>query len=81
GIALHAGEVFFGNIGAAERLDFTVIGRAVNEASRVEGLCKPLGRPLLMTGAVARLLGDEAEPLGAHHVKGVAEPLAVFAPR
>jgi adenylate cyclase len=81
GIALHAGEVFFGNIGAAERLDFTVIGRAVNEASRVEGLCKPLGRPLLMTGAVASLLGDEAEPLGAHHVQGVAEPLAVFAPR
>jgi adenylate cyclase len=81
GIALHAGEVFFGNVGAAERLDFTVIGPAVNEASRVEALTKSLGHPILMTAAVARLLGEAAELLGAHAVKGVVEPIAVFAPR
>lgn len=81
GIALHAGEVFFGNVGAAERLDFTVIGPAVNEASRVEALTKSLGHPILMTAAVARLLGEAAELLGTHAVKGVVEPIAVFAPR
>jgi adenylate cyclase len=81
GIALHAGEVFFGNVGAAERLDFTVIGPAVNEACRVEALTKPLGRPILMTAAVADLLGEAAEPLGAHALKGVAESVIVFAPR
>src|SRR5690606_35140934 len=43
GFALHAGEVFFGNIGSTDRLDFTVIGPAVNEAVRAEALCKELG--------------------------------------
>ncbi|MGF1625763.1 MAG: adenylate/guanylate cyclase domain-containing protein, partial [Alphaproteobacteria bacterium] len=56
GIALHEGEVFFGNVGAPDRLDFTVIGRAVNTASRVEALCKPLGCPLLITAPVAARL-------------------------
>jgi adenylate cyclase len=81
GIALHAGEVFFGNVGAAERLDFTVIGPAVNEACRVEALSKPLGRPILMTDVVAGLLDEAAEPLGEHALKGVVAPIAVFAPR
>src|SRR5690606_35523555 len=49
GIALHEGEVFFGNIGAPARLDFTVIGSAVNEASRVEALQKKIGRSILIT--------------------------------
>ena len=56
GVALHLGEVFFGNVGAPARLDFNVIGRAVNEASRVETLTKEVGRPLLVTGPVASLL-------------------------
>ncbi len=45
GVALHFGEVFFGNVGAPAWLDFNVIGRAVNEASRVETLTKEVGRP------------------------------------
>ena len=81
GIALHAGEVFFGNVGAAERLDFTVIGPAVNEACHVESLTGPLRRPILVTAAVAGLLGDKVEPLGVHALKGVAGPLILFAPR
>ena len=81
GIALHAGEVFFGNVGAAERLDFTVIGPAVNEASRVETLCKALRRPILMTAPVARLVGEDTEPLGDHRLPGVAQSLAVVAPQ
>jgi adenylate cyclase len=53
GAALHLGEILWGNIGAADRLDFTAIGPAVNLVSRLEGLCRPLGRPVLISGAVA----------------------------
>jgi adenylate cyclase len=81
GIALHAGEVFFGNIGSVGRLDFTVIGRAVNEASRVESLTKTLGRPLLITGAVAHLLSGPLDDLGRHTLRGRAEPIRLFSPR
>jgi adenylate cyclase len=64
GISLHVGEVFYGNIGGRSRLDFTVIGAAVNEASRVESLCKEFGVRLLVTGSFADVLGRE----GLHHV-------------
>lgn len=78
GIALHEGDVFFGNVGAPERLDFTVIGRAVNEASRVEGLCKALGRTVLITRPVAERLETPLESLGQHDLKGVSRPMAVY---
>jgi len=81
GIALHEGEVFFGNVGAAERLDFTVIGRAVNEASRVEALCKTLGRAVLITEPVARRLDRPLDDLGRHPLRGLARPIALFSPR
>jgi adenylate cyclase len=81
GIALNEGEVFFGNIGAPERLDFTVIGAAVNEASRVEALQKTLKRDILITEAVARRLDDALDDLGAHQVRGVAAPISIFSPR
>lgn len=75
GLALHVGEVVYGNIGAAERLDFTVIGRAVNEASRVEGMCKPLGQSLLVTRAFAAHCPDGLlRSLGEHTLRGVAAP-------
>ncbi len=79
-VALHEGEVFFGNIGAPERLDFTVIGAAVNEASRVEALQKTLGRNILVTNAVARYLDDALDFLGEHRLRGVATPLAIYSP-
>src|SRR5262249_31653258 len=53
GAALHLGEMLWGNIGAADRLDFTAIGPAVNLVSRLEGLCRPLGKAVLVSGAVA----------------------------
>lgn len=80
GIALHEGEVFFGNIGAPQRLDFTVIGSAVNEASRVEALHKTLKRPVLITEAVARHLEAPLDFLGAHRLRGVAAPMAIYSP-
>ena len=80
GIALHEGEVFFGNIGAPERLDFTVIGPAVNEASRVEALQKTIGRSILITEAVAHLIDRPLDHLGEHALRGVAAPIAIYSP-
>ena len=80
GIALHDGEVFFGNVGAPARLDFTVIGRAVNAASRVEALSKSLGRPILVTEAVAGRLDRPLDDLGRHALRGVAQPITIFSP-
>ncbi|MBO6512309.1 MAG: adenylate/guanylate cyclase domain-containing protein, partial [Roseibium sp.] len=82
GIGLHRGEVFFGNVGGENRLDFTVIGRAVNETSRVESLCKPLGRELLMTAPVKEALSGDLQSglneMGEHALRGVGKPVAIF---
>lgn len=81
GIGLHAGEVIFGNIGSADRLDFTVIGRAVNEVSRVEALTRTLRRPILMTAGFARLTArQDLVSLGDHVLPGVSVPTEIFAP-
>jgi len=78
GAALHLGEVLWGNIGAADRLDFTAIGPAVNLVSRLEGMCRPLGRPVLISGAVAAETAAPLVPLGEHALRGIAAPCAVF---
>jgi len=80
GIALHEGQVFFGNVGAPERLDFTVIGTAVNTASRVEALTKSLGRSILITESVARNLDRPLDHVGSHALRGLARPLSIFSP-
>jgi class 3 adenylate cyclase len=78
GVALHLGEMLWGNIGAADRLDFTAIGAAVNLVSRLEGLCRPLGRSVLISGAVAAETTAPLVPLGEHPLRGIAAPCAVF---
>jgi adenylate cyclase len=78
GAALHLGEMLWGNIGAADRLDFTAIGSAVNLVSRLEGLCKPLGKTVLISGALAGQTETPLIPLGTHELRGIATPCAVF---
>jgi adenylate cyclase len=78
GAALHLGEILWGNIGAADRLDFTAIGPAVNLVSRLEGLCRPLGRSVLISGSVAAETTAPLVPLGEHVLRGIAAPCAVF---
>ena len=79
GVSLHVGPVFYGNIGGRRRLDFTVIGAAVNEVCRVESLCKVVGVPLLMTARFARDVGrSDLVPAGRHALKGVTAELEIF---
>ena len=59
-LALHLGEVLYGNVGAVDRLDFTVIGPAVNEVARIETLCEPLGRKVLISAELASAVGATA---------------------
>ena len=79
GMALHLGEMLWGNIGTADRLDFTAIGSAVNLVVRLEGLCKPLGRSVLISSAVAAETTVSLISLGEHALRGIAAPCAVFA--
>jgi adenylate cyclase len=79
GLALHIGEVMFGNIGASQRLDFTVIGPAVNHAARLEKLCSPLDRSVVLSSTLAGLLREaEIEPLGEHAMKDIDVPQEIY---
>ena len=80
GIALHLGELLYGNVGGQRRLDFTVIGPEVNLASRIEGLTRDLKRPVLVSARFAGIHGGAFENLGEFSFKGVAQKGAVFAP-
>lgn len=79
-LALHLGEVLYGNVGAVDRLDFTVIGPAVNEVARIESLCEPLGRRVLVSSDLATAIGDDPrlEPLGRHMLRGVREAQEIY---
>ncbi|MDP8917642.1 MAG: adenylate/guanylate cyclase domain-containing protein [Pseudomonadota bacterium] len=78
GLALHVGEVAYGNVGASRRLDFTVIGPAVNRASRLLDLAKRLNRPVLVSHALAREVDHPLVDLGRHRLRDVEKPQRVF---
>ncbi|MGO9358991.1 MAG: adenylate/guanylate cyclase domain-containing protein [Xanthobacteraceae bacterium] len=81
GIGVHVGDVMYGNIGSRTRLDFTVIGPAVNMASRLEALTKQLGKPVLLSRAFADLVAGEfdLERVGEYPVRGFQDPIELFA--
>jgi adenylate cyclase len=81
GIALHKGEVLYGNVGTPERLDFTVIGPAVNEAARMEKLTKSLGCAILASDSFQAGLAESRgllQPAGAHALSGISAPRSLY---
>jgi adenylate cyclase len=81
GIGVHVGDVMYGNIGSRTRLDFTVIGPAVNMASRLEALTKQVGKPVLLSRAFADLVERDfhLERVGEYPVRGFSDPIELFA--
>src|SRR3954447_19678383 len=81
GIGVHVGDVMYGNIGSSTRLDFTVIGPAVNMASRLEALTKQLGKKVLLSRDFAELVEREfeLEHVGKYEVPGFSDPIELFA--
>ncbi|KPA22627.1 Adenylate cyclase 1 [Shimia sp. SK013] len=78
GIGINAGQVSYGNIGSPGRLDFTVLGRAVNVASRIEGLTKLIGQRVLATRSVAEATPELFTGCGSHEVRGLADAIDLF---
>ena len=79
-LGLHVGEVFYGNVGSRERLDFTVIGPAVNEASRIAAMCRSVDQPVLVSSAFAdvRDIKRRLVSVGRYALRGVAHPQELF---
>ncbi|MBL8669532.1 MAG: adenylate/guanylate cyclase domain-containing protein [Alphaproteobacteria bacterium] len=81
GIGLHLGQVLFGNIGVAERLEFTVVGPAANAGARIEALGKAMGAPVVVSGDFAAALpGRDWRDLGRHGLRGVGTAMQILAP-
>ncbi len=78
GLGLHMGDVMYGNIGVPGRLEFTVIGAAANEAARLEGLCKPLNKSVLISTEFEHCIPGELISLGRHPLRGVSAPQEIF---
>ena len=79
-LGLHVGEVFYGNVGSRERLDFTVLGPAVNEASRIAAMCRSVDQPILLSAAFADV-GETKHRLlsvGRYALRGVSRPRELF---
>lgn len=81
-LGLHIGEVFFGNIGSNARLDFTVVGPAVNEVARIAAMCRSAQRNVLLSqafaDAMARLERGRLVSVGRYALRGVARPQELF---
>ena len=78
GIGLHIGEVLYGNVGAPDRLEFTVIGPSVNEAARLEAKTKDVGAPIVISQAFETWSPETLSSIGEHRLRGVAKPAALY---
>jgi adenylate cyclase len=78
GVALHVGEVLYGNVGSSNRLDFTCIGPAVNLAARIEALSGEIGQTILASAEFAQQCGERMAPLGSFALKGVATEQVLY---
>jgi adenylate cyclase len=78
GLALHVGDVMYGNLGVSQRMQFTVIGAAANETARLAGMCKDLGRWVLVSSAFPSCFPNEMVSLGHHTMRGVDTPQEIF---
>ncbi|WP_420583867.1 adenylate/guanylate cyclase domain-containing protein [Ruegeria sp.] len=77
-IGIDFGRVTFGNIGSPGRLDFTVVGQAVNVASRIQELCKKLDEKILVTQSVAEHITHSMQSVGSHSIRGLSEEIEAF---
>jgi adenylate cyclase len=78
GIGLHLGDVMYGNIGTPERIEFSVIGAAANEAARIEGMCKLLGSNFLISEEIEKHLDADWHSLGKHALRGVGDQIEIY---
>ena len=81
GISLHLGQIIYGNVGVPERLQFTLVGSAVNEVVRVQDLTKQLGCPVLATATFADAAPGPWRPLGEHLLRGFETPMPILTTR
>ncbi len=80
-LGLHVGEVFYGNVGSKDRLDFTVVGPAVNETSRIAAMCRSVDQHVLLSSAFAAAAGSDRKRLisvGRYALRGVGRPQELF---
>ena len=80
GIGLHCGTVVYGNIGTAGRLEFTVIGKAANEAARIEAQCRELGETVLVSDTFAGHLDREWRSHGEFELRNIGRPIEILSP-
>ena len=80
GVGLHRGTVMYGNVGVPQRLDFTVTGKAANVVTRIEGLCRDLGEPILASPDLAALLPGKLASLGSHGLNGIPGAVEIYRP-
>ncbi len=78
GIGLHVGTVIYGNVGVPDRLQFTLVGAAVNEVARLEDLTKELGSPVVASAAFTQAIARDWRSFGHHALRGIASPIEVF---